>query len=433
MPVSRSSYALLLAALLSLTACSVEMKSDGDKPGALKKREKVRVRTALVEQREMVRTLSTTTVVESEHEIMIFPRASGQVIELRCEEGDRVTAGTVLAVLDRRTTTALLEEAKIAVREAEDNVRKADLQRSESESRIEAAQIRFDSAVRDFERNEKAALISAQALDNLRVARDSTKNELDTVKLATQRADVESKAARTALEKSKLALERATLDDSFMQVTAAFDGVIAKRTVKVGDSVSPSASMFVLTDTHNLRAVFYRPQRELALFLAADKAKNDGALAITSPLEIRVIAEALPDVVFAGELQIVSPSIDPQSGSFRVTVKLGPPLSGDSGAKLLPGMLVRLEVVTERHPAALVLPKRALRREGEQNLVFAVEDGKAKKIEVTEGFSDDLFVEVKGTVETLKPGLHVIVVGNRELEDGAEVIEDSVESDPKKD
>ncbi|MBL8858192.1 MAG: efflux RND transporter periplasmic adaptor subunit [Planctomycetes bacterium] len=435
MAASRPSLLFFSAIALALAACSVQTSDDGDKAHGLKKREKVRVRTALVEQREMVRTLSTTTVVESEHEIMIYPRASGQVTELRCEEGDRVKTGDVLAVLDRRATQALLEEAKIAVREAEDNVRKADLQRSESESRIAAAQIRLDQAERDFERNDKAGLVSAQALDNLRVARDTAKNEIDTLKLATQRSDVESKAARTALEKSKLALERAALDDSFMQVVAPFDGVIAKRTVKVGDSVSASAPLFVLTDTHNLRAVFYRPQRELTLFLAADKARNDGALSSTPPLEIRVVAEALPAVVFSGELQIVSPSIDPQSGSFRVTVKLGAPLSGPSDARLLPGMLVRLEVVTERHPSALVVPKRALRREGEQNLVFAVVEGKARKIEVTEGFTDDLYVEVNSATGALRPGMHVVVVGNRELEDGAEVIEDTtgIEADAKKD
>ena len=112
-------------------------------------------------------------------------------------------------------------------------------------------------------------------------------------------------------------------------------------------------------------------------------------------------------------------------GSFRVTVRLGAPLQGPSDARLLPGMLVRLEIVTERHPGALVVPKRALRREGELNLLFLVRDGRARKLEVAEGFSDDASVEVlpkAGT--TLEVGARVIVVGNRELEDGAEVQEE---------
>jgi membrane fusion protein (multidrug efflux system) len=262
--------------------------------------------------------------------------------------------------------------------------------------------------------------------------------------LAAQRAEVEAQSARTSLDKSKLEFERAQLDDSFMSITAPFAGVIATRSIKVGDSVSPSAPAFVLTDAQNLRAVFYRPQREFSRFLeiskAISKAKSDGALGSETILEIRVIAEALPDVVFRGDLQITSPSIDPQSGSFRVTVRLGPPIQGPPEAALLPGMLVRIEVITERHPHALVLPKRALRREGEQNLVFVVVDGKVKRLEVKEGFSDDTSVEVSAKDGAVASGMHVVVVGNRELEDGAEVEEElapvheaAVDAEAKKD
>jgi membrane fusion protein (multidrug efflux system) len=413
---------LALAVLsIAFTACSVDTDEASAKQNGPKKREKTRVRIALVEQREMVKTLSTTTVVESEREIKLFPRAAGLVMEMHCEEGDHVAAGAVLAVLDRRTTKALVEEAKIAVHAAEDDVRKADIQKSESDSRIAAAQLKLDSATRDFERNDKAGLVSAQALDNLRVTRDTAKNEFETSKLAAQRAEVEARAARTSLEKSKLALERAQLDDSFMSITAPFEGVIATRSIKIGDSVGPAAPAFVLTDAQHLRAVFHRPQRELALFLAAGKAKSDGAIGTGQHLEIRVMAEALPDVVFRGELKLVSPSIDPQSGSFRVTVDLGDAISGSKEARLLPGMLVRLEVVTERHPNAIVLPKRALKREGEQNLVFLVRDGKVSKLEVSEGFSDDASVEITAKDGSITPGMQVVVVGNRELEDGAEV------------
>lgn len=410
--------------LLVAVGCSVETKTSDAKENGPKKREATRVRTAAVESREMVRTLSTTTVVESEREIKLFPRAAGVVTELRCEEGDRVAAGAVLAVLDRRQTAALVEEARIAVREGEDNVKKSDIQKDEAQSRIQSARMKHEQAVRDYERNEKANLISAQALDGLRVARDTAQNEMESQVLASQRAEVEARAARTTLEKAKLALERAQLDDSYMEITAPFAGVIASRTAKVGDSVGPAASVFVLTDAANLRAVFYRPQRELSMFLNAARERAELAPDVPA-LEIRVVPEALPGSVFHGALQLVSPSIDPQSGSFRVTVRLGAPLEGPADARLLPGMLVRLEIVTERHPGALVVPKRALRREGELNLLFLVRDGRARKLEVAEGFSDDASVEVLTKAGTkLEVGARVIVVGNRELEDGAEVQEE---------
>jgi multidrug efflux pump subunit AcrA (membrane-fusion protein) len=133
----------------------------------------------------------------------------------------------------------------------------------------------------------------------------------------------------------------------------------------------------------------------------------------------------LPGRTFRGEIKLVSPTIDPASGSFRVTVQLPPTERGEPG--LLPGMLVRLEIVTDRHPNALVVPKRALRREGGSNFVFVVAANRARRVEVTEGFSDDDATEViPRDPALLAAGARVIVVGNREIEDGAEVQEETV-------
>jgi hypothetical protein len=86
-------------------------------------------------------------------------------------------------------------------------------------------------------------------------------------------------------------------------------------------------------------------------------------------------------------------------------------------------MLVRLEIITERRPNALVAPKRALKREGDRSTLQLVVNGVAKTVEVSEGFSDDAWVEVSARRgEALEAGALVIVVGNRDLEDGAEVL-----------
>jgi RND family efflux transporter MFP subunit len=436
-------YCLLLAAAFAtgIAACSQGSgEASPQKSASIQRREPARVRTAAAEEREMLRTLSTTTVVESDREIKLFPRAAGVVTELRVEEGDRVEAGAVLAALDRRHTAAVVEETRVALAEAEDNVHKADIQKTEAESRVAAMKLKWEQANRDYERNEKAALVSQQQLDNLRLQRDTAQNDHEAAVLAVERATVDAKASRTTLQKAELSLQRVQLEDSYMQITAPFEGVIASRSIKVGDSVGPAAPAFVLTDASHLRAVFHRPQRELSMFLRAmpevagapaSDGKGNGRPA--GPLDIRVMAEALPGAVFHGELQLVSPSIDPQSGSFRVTVKLGAPLpsadpnrdTGQARARLLPGMLVRLEIVTERHPGAIAVPKRALRREGEQNLVFVVENGLARRVEVDEGFSDDESVEVVARGgKKIAPGAKIIVIGNRELEEGAEVIEE---------
>ncbi len=412
--------------MAGLAACSGETAGPNGPAPAVKQREAVRVRTSPVEQREMVRTISTTTTVESEREIRLVPRAAGVVMRLDAEEGDRVKAGEVLAELDRRSSQAAITEARIALREAEDAARKAQLTLPEAENRVATAKLKWEQGQREYERNEKAGLISQQALDNLRVVRDTAQSEHDGAKLAVERAEVDIAALGTQKAKAELALQRAELEDSYLVLTAPFEGVIAQRLLKVGDSAGPSAPAFVLTDPTALRAIVHRPQRELAMFFAAQRSGGDGN---GNGLEIRAVAEALPGKTFPGEIQLVSPSIDPQSGSFRVTVRLPPAAAGEAG--LLPGMLVRLEIVTERHPNALAVPKRALRREGGSDFVFVVDAGKSRRVEVKEGFSDDSSTEVEPlNGATLAAGTRVIVIGNREIEDGADVLEEATAGAP---
>lgn len=408
----------LAGVLLLCPACGGASPSKEPQAAALKKREAARVRAEPLVQREMVRTLESTTVVESEKEIKLFPRASGTLVELMVEEGAVVEAGAVLARLDPREAQAKVDEARVALKEAQDTAARLAIMEREAAGRVESTRLAMEQKLREYDRNAKAAgVISEQALDQLRLARDTAKSDHDAAALAAERAQADTRASKTTQEKAELVLKRAQLDLSYTDIVAPFAGVIAQRSVRVGDQVGPAMQAFVLTDVQNLRAVFYRPQRELALFLPVGKAQE-----ALDAIEIRASAEALPGVQFRGRIQRISPSIDAQSGNFRVTVRLEPATEKDAAHMLLPGMLIKLSIVTDRHPQALVVPKRALRREGEANLVFVVREGRARRVEVEEGYGGDDDVEIlpRGGA-ALAAGEPVVVVGNRELEDGAEV------------
>jgi membrane fusion protein, multidrug efflux system len=204
--------------------------------------------------------------------------------------------------------------------------------------------------------------------------------------------------------------------------------VIALSALHPGDSVAATASFsaragvagFTLIDTDDLRVVFYRPQRELSLFRPRDNA--NGEPGPVNALELTAETEALPGAKFRGVIERVSPTIDPQSGAFRVTASMEVAAENDPTAKLLPGMLVRLHIVTERHPNAHVVPKRAVLREGEVGHIIVVRDGRAHRVTIEEGLSDDEYVEIRAAGEnTFEVGEPVVVVGNRDLEEGAEV------------
>jgi len=426
---------LTLVLALALSGCPPAPKATGTAgaaplQGELRRREPTRVRTSALRRGEMVRTLSTATTVESEYEIEVFARVAGFVTEIAVEEGDRVQQGQRLATLDKREVQAALDDAKMALRESEETAPLLTLATREAEERYLRAQLTQEQASRDYERNAKAGLISTQDLDRLALARDQALRDAAAAKIAWDRAIADQEAQATAVARAELTVARAELDLSFCEILAPFPGVIATRSIKVGDSISGSASAFVLTDPDRLRAVFHRPQRELPLFRKAAQKGSPANGDAHEDIEIRVAAEAIPGHEFEGRIELVSPTIDAASGSFRVTVRLEQPAEEGGVPRLLPGMLVRLSVVTERHPDALIIQKRALRREGEALFLFKVEEGLARKVDVREGFSSDEEVEVLPVEEgTLAAGDRIVVVGNRDLDEDAEVLAEPWEAE----
>ena len=126
--------------------------------------------------------------------------------------------------------------------------------------------------------------------------------------------------------------------------------------------------------------------------------------------------------------------MDSETGSVRVTVDLEQPGPQDAEKpRLMPGMMVRIGIVTERVPDALVVEKRALRREGDRRYLFVVRDGKAERVDVVEGLLGEIDVQVTPVEgQELAPGEPVVTIGGRDLEPGQGVqIAGEPTSDPE--
>ncbi len=428
------------AAAALLASCSVSVDPGADRDAlasGARQREAPRVRTTPIVRREMVRLLETTTVIESEAEIALFPRTSGIVVEVLAEEGDHVAAGEVLARLDDRDTTLAARDAEVALDEAKNRAESAGIAVQEARAAIDNAKLAADQALRDHDRNQrlfggeaKPSALSEQALETSGLELERRRHEVVQAELAWKKSEVEERDTAIAVSRAEVALERARVTREHTEIRAPFDGVIASRSIRVGDMAGSSA-VYVLTDVRNLRAVFHRPQRELELF--TDGLEPGNGHGRSGPLGVSAVAEALPGHVFAGTIQRVSPTVDANSGSFRVTASLSIAPEGRTEPRLLPGMLVRLSIVTDRHPDALVAPKRAVRREADQSFVLVARDGIAHRVDVAEGYADDDFVEIVVLGDgVLAPGDEIVSVGARELADGAPITVEAYEA-PKVD
>ncbi len=200
------------------------------------------------------------------------------------------------------------------------------------------------------------------------------------------------------LEQLELAHDEARRALSYTEVRAPIAGTVTRRLVGVGDHINVNQELFQIVDFDSIVARVHVPEKELV------------RMAPGQP--VRIVAPALGGREFAGRVQRLSPVVDPQSGTIKVTVDV-PHQEG-----LRPGMYVDVALVTAVHSEALLVPKRALVYDADQVFVFRLKpDGKhVQRLRLVPRLEDRAHVEPAGG---LAPGDRIVVAGQAGLKDGA--------------
>lgn len=197
----------------------------------------------------------------------------------------------------------------------------------------------------------------------------------------------------------------AGLELSYTELKAPFDAVVTERLIKHGNMLPAGTEAFRIANVSTLEANLSVPQREMSKFAAGQSA----TLAL----------DALPDQRFQGTVLRVSPTVDPLSGTFRVTLAV--PSEGNS---LRPGMFARADVAWDIHENALLVPRNAVIQDDSEQSVWVVRDGRAWRQVVRTGIVSDETVEILGG---LSDADLIVVAGQSGLREGAAI---AVSGDP---
>ncbi|HKE47281.1 MAG TPA: efflux RND transporter periplasmic adaptor subunit, partial [Rhodanobacteraceae bacterium] len=375
--VRRAAGTLALALFIALSAgCG-----GGNEPGKdANAQAAIPVEVAPASHQAVTANYSGTATLEAVGDAQVVTKTTGIILKLMVEEGARVEKGQLLAQLDDDAARNKLAQAEATLKKAE------------------AA----------FDKSEKGIAKS------LVPRADYDRDKFD---LETQRAIVEG----------------AKIDLSYTRIVAPISGVIAKRSVKVGNLVQANQSLFQIVDMDPLQAVLNVPERDL------------DTLKPGQPVHLRV--DALPERTFDGLVARVAPVVDATSGTFRATCEFR-----DTTATLKPGMFGRIDVVYDQRHDALVVPRSALVEEDGESAVFVIEPAPPKKVDDKAKEKDKpkakageavaaekkpdapLFVAKRRVVKTgyaesdrvevrdgLKDGERVITIGRNAVRDGTEV------------
>ena len=198
-------------------------------------------------------------------------------------------------------------------------------------------------------------------------------------------------AAATQYESAKLQLEYAT-------VRSPFSGIITDRLVEVGNLVNANDVVFRTADLDPLLARIYVPEKDIGQ--------------VRPGQSVRINVEG-SDQTHTGRVSLISPIVDPESGTVKVTVEIR-----DRMGALRPGMFTTVNLVIAIQENVLQVEKKALVAEAEGSYAFLFLDGTAEKRLLEIGIAEGDYVEV---LSGLSDGDSIITVGQEGLRNGAPV------------
>jgi len=256
---------------------------------------------------------------------------------------------------------------------------------------------------------DKDQTLAVVNFEELKLARDKAETALKEAENTFQRIknmfdrDLVSREeydnASFNYNQKKLDYENARVRFEKSMIKAPFAGTITERFITRGQYLAMNQKAFSLVNQDVLKVNVYIPEERVTL--------------IREGMHTDLISEATGRT-FSGSVKRISHVVDPATGTVKVTIYVTP----DDGIR--PGMFVKVRILTDTVPDALLVPKKAVVYQNDRRYVFLYKpDGKAHQVELKTGYQDE--VHFQSLTDQLAEGDRIIVAGQNGLKDGAKV------------
>lgn len=365
---SRRRKAIIIVSVIALVLVGIvgyriysNLQAGKERAGRVSQGQVVAVEVAPVTRRDVTPILTFSSNLEPVWSAEISGKVDARVDQLTVDEGDAVTAGMTLAVLD-------MGELSAQVIQAEGNLFQA-------KASLEQAELDY----RRMESLSRQGAISAQTLDSARTKRDLAAGQV--------------RAAEGALALYDTKLTGATIE-------SPRGGVVVKRHLQAGFYAKAGAPIVTLADITTLLAKATVGEAEIAqLRLGAN---------------VKVKIDALGSQDFTGTITRLSPVATMPSRTFTAEVSIP-----NEQSILKAGMFARVQVPVQVHTQALVVPETALVMKEDIKTVYVLAaDNKVQQRVLKLGYVSDGWAEV---LDGIKDGEQIVVAGQNKLRDGSTI------------
>lgn len=319
----------------------------------------------------------------------VSSKITGKVKEVFIEEGQRVEEGEVLARLDAADADAQRELAQS--------------QLASAQSQLAEARAQLVLADRTLVRQRELAakkLVAQSALDTAEADRASRASRLQSLERAV-------KVARDGVEISALGVDNTV-------IRAPFTGVIVAKAAQPGEMISPISG-----GGGSIRTGIGTLVDMDSLEVQVDV--NEAYIGRVQPkMPVEAVLNAYPDWKIPAEVIAIVPTADRSKATVKVRIALN-----QKDPRIVPDMGVRVSFLETTPPAAaqisaprVQVPVAAVRKDGSQDFVFVMKDGKVERRAIKAGGT---LGDQRQVLAGLNGGEQVIVEAPDTLKEGDEV------------
>ncbi len=314
--------------------------------------------------------------MKGQNDVTITPQVSGQLMKICVAEGQRVSKGTTLFIIDQRNAQLELEAAQ---------------------ANLQAALAQENSAKLEYESNKnlfEKKIVSSYMLSN---------------------SENQYKQAQAAVAQARAAANRAKVNLGFCTITAPVTGIIGGIPVRPGDQVSPMTELTMLSGNTTMFAEFSVTEAVVEAMVKEGVKASDVKKYIANLPEATFVMKNGTEYPHKGRVVSLTGIVNDATGSLTAKVSFPNPdghlYSGIQGTIVMP--------FDEK--GVIVIPQFAVVRLQDKSQVYKVKaDSTATAVEVTTedtGNGKD-FIVTSG----LNEGDQIVTNGANNVTEGQKVL-----------
>jgi len=369
---------ILIVAAACASACGTERTATSGKAAGAGP---PTVEVVRVIERLLDAAVSMPAELNAYQSVAIFPRVTGFVKTMRVDRGTHVRNGDLIALLDAPELAA---------------------QRAESQSKFQAAEAQLaavrskaDGDVSTFDRLKAASATPGVVAGN----------DLVLAQKAVETDQGQVAAAQQIVEAARQALASVGDMESYLKVTAPFDGVITERNVHPGALVGPASGAGAATPMVRLVEI-----DRLRLVVPVPEAYTAG---VTSGTVMSFSVAAYPGQSFSGKVARIAQAVDVSTRTMAVELDVT-----NTDGRLAPGAFCQVRWPVHRSGSSLLVPSGSVASTTGRSFVVRIRNGRTEWVDVKTGLASGPLVEVVGD---LRAGDEIAVRGTDELRAGTDV------------